>query len=249
MRVMRAFAHRGGAGHPDLIGLENTRAAFQHAYDQGFRYLETDVHATRDGVLVAFHDAELDRLTNSTGRIRNLTLAEVSRATIHGHPIPTMAELLDAFPGVHWNVDLKSDEAVAALLELIDDRGVHDRFTVAAFSPLRLSRFRRLARGRVETAAHTIEVLAYRFLPGAVASRLSRAGTLQVPIKNRGLTVLTDGLISRAHAHGCRVDVWTIDEADQIHELIDRGVDGIFSDRTDILKSVLVQRSLWQDND
>ncbi|CAN5339748.1 MAG: glycerophosphodiester phosphodiesterase family protein [Nocardioides sp.] len=246
---MRAFAHRGGAAHPDLIGLENTHAAFQNAYDQGFRYLETDLHATRDAVLVAFHDAMLDRVTDSTGRIRDLTAAEVAQATIRGHRIPTMADLLDAFPDVHWNVDLKSDDAAKPLLDLIEDRGAHDRFTVAAFSPVRLTRFRRLSKGRVETAAHTFEVLGYRFLPGAIASRLSRAGTLQVPIKNRGLTVLTDGLITRAHAYGCRVDVWTIDEADQMHHLIDRGVDGIFSDRIDTLKSVLVQRSLWDATD
>lgn len=242
---MRALAHRGGADHPDLIGLENTMAAFRHAYELGYRYLETDVHATRDGVLVAFHDDVLDRVTDARGRVRDLTAAQVASASIKGHPIPLMSDLVDAFPDAHWNVDLKSDESVQPMVDLIESRGAHDRFTVATFSPVRLARFRRLTGGRVPTAAHTFEVLAYRFLPAAVAGRLSRATALQVPVTHRGLTVLTDGLIDRAHRTGCRVEVWTIDRAEEMDALIDRGVDGIFTDRTDTLRSVLVHRDLW----
>ena len=94
-----AFAHRGGAYHPDIEGLENTLQAFRHAVDLGYDYLETDVHVTRDGVLLAFHDTVLDRVTDSTGAIADSTYAEVQRARINGSdPVPTLAELFDAFP-------------------------------------------------------------------------------------------------------------------------------------------------------
>jgi len=90
-----AFAHRGGAFHPDLEGLENTLAAFQHAVDLGYRHLETDVHATRDGVLLAFHDTALDRVTSRTGRIEDLRYVDVAAAMIGDREeIPTLQTLL-----------------------------------------------------------------------------------------------------------------------------------------------------------
>ena len=111
-----AFAHRGGAYHPDIEGLENTLRAFQHAVELGYDYLETDVHVTQDGVLLAFHDSVLDRVTDATGAIATSTYAEVQRALINGSdPVPTLAELFDAFPDARFNIDLKSAGAVPAL--------------------------------------------------------------------------------------------------------------------------------------
>src|SRR5690606_38590076 len=115
-----ALAHRGGAYHPEIEGLENTMAAFQHAAALGYDYLETDVHLTADGVLLAFHDAVLDRVTDSTGAVGELTLADVRRARIGGREqVPTLVELLDAFPQARFNIDIKSDQAVAPLAELV----------------------------------------------------------------------------------------------------------------------------------
>ena len=95
-----AFAHRGGAYHPEIEGLENTLAAFRHAVELGYTYLETDVHVTSDGVLLAFHDTVLDRVTDRTGSIADSTYDEVRQALIGGRErVPTLAELFDAFPG------------------------------------------------------------------------------------------------------------------------------------------------------
>src|SRR4051812_49123563 len=95
---------------------ENTLAAFAAATSLGFRHLETDVHLTSDGVLIAFHDEQLDRVTDRTGVIRDLPWTEVRRARIGGtEPIPTMAELLEAFPDAQFNIDTKTDDAVVAL--------------------------------------------------------------------------------------------------------------------------------------
>jgi glycerophosphoryl diester phosphodiesterase len=110
------FAHRGGASEAP----ENTLPAFQRAVDLGYRYLETDVHATRDGVLLAFHDRVLDRVTDHTGAIAELTYAEIAEARIHGlDPIPRLSELLAEFPDVRFNVDVKSPRAVTLMAATI----------------------------------------------------------------------------------------------------------------------------------
>ena len=121
-----AMAHRGGAMHAELVGLENTLDAFRHAVTLGYHYLETDVHATRDGVLLAFHDAVLDRVTDQLGPLATLTAEEIGRARIGGaHAVPTMAELLEEFPAVRFNIDLKAEAAVHPLAALIERTAAH----------------------------------------------------------------------------------------------------------------------------
>ncbi len=245
-----AFAHRGGAYHPEIEGLENTLAAFRHAVALGFSYLETDVHVTRDGVLLAFHDHVLDRVTDQQGEIVDLTAAEVRRALVGGREaVPTLAELFDAFPEARFNIDIKSEGAVAALAAFIAAREAWDRVLVGSFSMRRIRRFRSLTDGRVATSAAPLEVVAFRLLPSArLAGLLTRGGfaALQVPHKRGAVTVVTPGLVRRAHAAGRQVHVWTVDEAPEMHELLDRGVDGLFTDRTDILKDVLIERDQWR---
>ena len=130
-----AFAHRGGAYHPEIEGLENTMAAFRHAVDLGYTYLETDVHVTSDGVLLAFHDTVLDRVTDRTGNIAETTYVEVQQATIGGRErVPTLAELFDAFPRARFNIDLKSEGSVEALAAFIEEREAWDRVLVGSFS-------------------------------------------------------------------------------------------------------------------
>jgi glycerophosphoryl diester phosphodiesterase len=245
-----AFAHRGGAGHPDLVGLENTERAFAHAVGLGYRYLETDVHLTRDGVLVAFHDALLDRASDGDGSIAALDAADLRRIKVAGlEPIPTLEELVDAFPYVRLNLDLKSDGAVAPLAAFVARHGLEDRVLVGSFSGRRLRRFRRLAGPRVPTSAAPGEVAAYVVLPARWARRLTRRGpaVLQVPYRLRGVTVTTRRLVRRAHAAGMPVHVWTVDDPDEMRLLLDLGVDGLMTDRTDILVSVLRERGLWPD--
>ena len=244
-----AFAHRGGAYHPDIEGLENSMVAFRHAVELGYGYLETDVHATADGALYAFHDAALDRVTEHRGAVADLTAAEIGRALIGGREqIPRMEALLEEFPEVRFNIDLKSDAAVAPLAELVRAMRAHDRVCVGSFSRRRIHRFRGLVGGSVATAASPLEAAAVQLLP--VTSLLERAvhrsaPVLQLPHRRSGLTVVTPGLVRRAHALGLHVHVWTIDEPDQMHELLDLGVDGLMTDRTDLLRDVLVERGQW----
>ncbi|WP_436699634.1 glycerophosphodiester phosphodiesterase [Nocardioides sp. BYT-33-1] len=245
-----AFAHRGGAYHPEIEGLENTLAAFRHAAALGYDYLETDVHVTADGVLLAFHDDVLDRVTDQRGAIHELTLTEVRRARIGGREqVPTLVELLDAFPAARFNIDLKSDGAVEALAELVRERGLWDRLLVASFSRRRIRRFRRLTDGRVPTAADPWQIVAFRLSPSVRLARLLAGGgfaAFQVPHRRHGFTVTTPGLVRRAHAAGLQVHVWTIDDPAEMTTLLDRGVDGLFTDRTDLLKDVLLGRGQWR---
>jgi len=243
------MAHRGGAFHPELEGLENTMAAFRHAVELGYGYLETDVHVTSDGVLLAFHDAVLDRVTDRVGTIAETSYAEVQHALIGGRErVPTLAELFDAFPAVRFNIDLKSAGAVAALVRFIAERDAWDRVLVGSFSVRRMRAFRRATGGRVATSAHPVEVAAFRLSPTAAVARLltpGRPAALQVPVRSGALRVVTRGLVRRAHAAGVHVHVWTIDDPDEIEALLDRGVDGIITDRTDILRNVLRARGQW----
>lgn len=246
-----AFAHRGGAYHPEIEGLENTLVAFRHAVELGYHYLETDVHASRDGRLFAFHDAALDRVTEHRGSVGDLTSAEIGEALIRGREqIPTMEALLEEFPEARFNIDIKSDTAVEPLAELIRSTGAHARVCVGSFAPRRIDRFRALVGGRVATAAGPGQVGLVRFVPStAVLSRLARRGAsaLQVPHRRRGVRILTRGLIRRAHALGLHVHAWVIDDPQEMHDLLDLGVDGLMTDRTDVLREVLLERGQWME--
>jgi glycerophosphoryl diester phosphodiesterase len=243
-----AFAHRGGAGHPDLAGLENTLVAFEHAVGLGYTYLETDVHATRDGVLLAFHDDVLDRVTTSVGSLVEASYVDLRTALIGGRePIPRMADLLEHLPAARFNIDLKSDVAVHLLADLLERTGAHDRVCVGAFSERRLRVFRRAVSRPVATSFGPAGVGVSRFAPRLLADRVLRGpgDALQVPHRTRGLAIVTEGFVARAHAAGRPVHVWTIDDPEEMAMLLDLGVDGLMTDRTDVLRDVLLARGQW----
>ncbi len=250
------FAHRGGALHPELEGLENTLHAFRHAYRLGYRHLETDVHCTRDGVLLAFHDRRLDRVTDRTGNVCDLSYDEVRLALIGTRePIPTLGELFDEFPHACFNIDIKAPDAVEPLARFLRERRVEDRVLVGSFSPESLNRFRAITLGRVLTSAHPLEVLIWVLSPsGRLADWLTgrRVAALQVPHHRRipglgwRLPVVTRRLVRKAHAAGRHVHVWTVDDPVEIRELLALGVDGLMTDRTDMLKDVLISMGVWE---
>lgn len=249
-----AFAHRGGAGHPDLTGLENTMYAFKHAVALGYRYLETDVHATRDGQLLAFHDAALERLTGSPGRLHDQTYADLNSMLVGGREsIPRLVDLFEAFPGARFNVDVKSAGAVDPMVDLLVRTGAHDRVCVGSFEERVLRRFRaRLAaRGSRPVATCCGVASAVTLLlrgPGRRMQRFLRdTGTAyQVPARRHGVRVVDRHFVANAHAIGRHVHVWTVDERAEMEHLLDLGVDGLITDRTDVLREVLVERGLWE---
>jgi glycerophosphoryl diester phosphodiesterase len=246
------MAHRGYSRE----GLENSMAAFRAAVDLGFTYLETDVHTTSDGVLVLFHDETLDRVTDAVGRICELTAAEVAAARIGGQePVPLFDELVAALPGVRLNLDVKDWNSVRSLAAGIERHSLHDRVLVASFSDRRRRAVLKLLSRPVASSAgiatNTLFFL-LRPLPATWLRLLLRAPlkdvqALQVPVSYGGFRVVTRGYVRRAHTLGLMVHVWTINDPAEMRRLLDLGVDGLVTDRADLLKQVLLERAEWPE--
>lgn len=246
-----ALAHRGGALYGPNVGLENTLTAFRNAVELGYTHLETDVHLSRDGRLVAFHDERLDRVTDGQGAIADLTWEEIREARFpSGERVPMLEDVLDALPGVRLNIDLKSAGTAGPLWQLIEERGLHDAMCVGSFSQRSISEFRRLSKGRVATAASQLGTAVTALGPRWLSRVLhTPADVFQVPttaeLAGRTVALVNRGFIEAAHLVGKQVHVWTIDDADEMHHLLDLGVDGLVSDRIDVLKEVLDARGQW----
>ncbi|RMB86869.1 glycerophosphodiester phosphodiesterase [Streptomyces shenzhenensis] len=237
------FAHRGGAAD----GLENTVAQFRRAVGLGYRYIETDVHLTADGKLVAFHDDTLDRVTDGAGRIADLPWSQVRQARVAGsEPVPLFEELLETFPGVRWNVDLKTEPTLRPFLELVERTDSWGRVCVGSFSEARVLRAQRLAGPRLATSFGTRGVLNLRLRSWGLPAAVRRSAVAaQVPESQSGVPVVDHRFVRAAHAHGLQVHVWTINEPDRMHRLLDLGVDGIMTDHIDTLREVMQDRGVW----
>lgn len=242
-----AMAHRGFS--PD--GLENSMAAFRAAVELGYRYLEMDVHTTADGVLLVFHDPSLDRVTDGQGRIARLPAGTVAQARIGGvEPIPLFEELVRAFPEVRLNLDIKDWNSVSSLAAAIERHGVHDQVLIASFSDRRrravVKRLSRPVAGSAGIVSNALFTVLGPVLPPPVIRRALRGiHALQVPVSYGAVRVVTPRFIRRAHRHGLQVHVWTINDAAEMRRLLDLGVDGIVTDRADLLKKVLQDRGQW----
>jgi glycerophosphoryl diester phosphodiesterase len=238
-----AFAHRGGAA----LNPENTWASFAHAVSLGYRYVETDARLTRDGVVLAFHDATLDRVCDRSGTILEMTWEEVRRARIGGEEAPVrLDELLEAYPDVRVNIDAKEDAVVEALARVVERAGAVDRVCMASFSDARLARLRALLGPRLCTSAGPRGVARLRLAATGAPVRAPGIPCVQVPTRARGLRLVDRRFVTTAHRAGIAVHVWTIDDADEMGRLLDLGVDGIMTDRPDVLRDVLVARGQWR---
>ena len=211
-----AFAHRGG----NESAPENSFLAFKNAVDIGYKYLETDVHLTKDGYLIAFHDNTLDRVTDKNGLIKDLTLSEIKKAKINGkEEIPLLLDLLDSFPNCFFNIDCKVDETVQPLVDLIRDRSLIDRVCIGSFSQKRINYIRKSLGRDVKTSMG--------------------------PIERYGVKLLDKRNINYLKSNNQKVIAWTINKEDEMKTLIKMGVDGIMTDNLTLLKSVLIEESLW----
>lgn len=240
-----AIAHRGGAAQ----GAENTHAAFARAVAAGYRYLETDTHASADGVAVLFHDDNLTRMTGEDKAIEDLTWADLRTIRIDGNPlIPRLDEVLEEWPQVRFNIDVKTDASVDPTLDAIAATGSRDRVLIGSFSDDRLARVRAATSPRLATAMGPREVAvlwaASRVAAGLVGF-VPRAAAVQVPLRRGRLRIVDRKFIAHAHRIGIHVHVWTIDDPGLMTELLDLGVDGIMTDQIDILADVYRNRGHW----
>lgn len=242
-----------------MLWPENTDTSFQGAYELGFRHFETDLHLTADDVLVCFHDPTVERTTNASGRVEDLSLEELQtldagfrHGTADGYTfrdsgvtVPTLEWLLTTFPDTSVVVDMKSDGLAGPLAALIDDLGAHERMIVGSFSDARLAEFRDITGGRVPTSVGPTDarlwVLSSRVGRGARAD----AAALQLPTHLRGIRVVDEKLVTAAHAAGLHVHVWTVNTIPEMVRLLDIGVDGLITDRPDLLRELLIERGQW----
>ena len=246
-----AMAHRGGGLWEPNVGRENTFYAFTQAVELGYRYVETDVQATKDGQLVCMHDTDLQRVANTPGCVKDYTAQELAEIKVDGtEPVPFFSEVVDALPGVRFNVDTKTDDAVIPLVKAIEDHNLWDRILVDSFSQTRLSQFRTLTSGRVPTAIAPAGVAWTAFVPYLSGIVSSPGVAMQVPVTQKvgsvTLNVITPRIIDRVHSLGKVLHAWTINDPYEMECLIDWGVDGIITDRPDLLKEILVRRNLWE---
>jgi glycerophosphoryl diester phosphodiesterase len=243
-----AFAHRGGAAHAP----ENSWAAFEHAVTLGYAYLETDARATSDGMLMAFHDRTLDRLTDASGPIGARSYREIAALRVAGsEPIPLIEDLLGAWPDVRFNIDLKDEPGIALLPDVLRRTGAWDRVCVTSFSGSRL----RTARGLLDrpvcmtTSPAAIAAVRCTISSAAqgpqtrlLAGRLSRAKARCAQVPGR---VATESFVRRAHSLGLDVHVWTINDRAEMTRFLDLGADGLMTDDIETLRDVMIQRGQW----
>ncbi|MEY2626428.1 MAG: hypothetical protein RJB08_187 [Actinomycetota bacterium] len=239
-----AFAHRGGASDAP----ENTLAAFQMAVDLGYTYMETDVHATVDGVLLAFHDDNLERTCGVAGRISQLTYDQVAKARVDGRePIPTFDDLVNTWPQLRWNIDCKSDEALPHLIAALRRHRILDRVCLGAFSDRRLRILRSELGPDVATSLGPKGVARLRLASSVGRGIRFPEGVYaaQIPAKQGPVPLNSQRFIEIAHDSGLHVHYWTIDDPAQMNELLDRGADGIMTDKPAVLRDVLTRRGSW----
>jgi glycerophosphoryl diester phosphodiesterase len=252
-----AFAHRGGAD----VAPENTMPAFEAAVNLGYRYLETDVHVTADGALVAFHDKSLDRVTDQQGHIERLSLATIREADAgfwfspdggrtrpfrgRGVTVPTLEELLTRWPDVRVNIDPKNDLCIGPLASLLQRLDAFDRVCIGTFSDRRMFRLRALLHRRVCTSMPRNAVLTAWL--GSRTGHMPRldADCVQVPVRFGPVRIVDARFVAAAHRAHLPVHVWTVNEEEAVTELLDLGVDGIMTDRPALLRSALLSRGMW----
>jgi glycerophosphoryl diester phosphodiesterase len=244
-----AIAHRGSR----LLWPENTMVAFLGAIEMGARHLETDVRVSADGVVHCIHDVTVDRTTDASGLVSDLTSEEIRRLDAgfgHASPegyrfrgsgaaIPTFEELITSFPDAHVVVDLKEDAVVEPMAHLVRRLNMGEQLVVGSFSDARLARFRDLTFGSVATSVGSMSARSWLMASRVGRGLSSRASALQLPLQSRGVRVVDRRLVDAAHASGLQVHVWTINDPAQMKELLDLGVDGLVTDRIDLLLELL----------
>jgi glycerophosphoryl diester phosphodiesterase len=246
------LAHRGSR----VLWPQNTVVAFQGAVDLGYQYLETDLHVSADGRVVVFHDDHLSELTDGVGKAweRDWSALAPLDAAYHfdpdnGYPlrgtgigIPLLEDVVGTFPNALWNLDLKQPDIEMAVADEVVRLGIEDRVLIGSFHDARIKEFRRITGDRVATSAGPRETA--RALVAAMAGRApgGEADAFQIPEGVGPLTVAGKRFIRMAHRAGKQVHVWTVNDKAEMQRLLDLGVDGIVTDRPDLLNEVIGER-------
>ncbi|WP_313812583.1 glycerophosphodiester phosphodiesterase family protein [Glutamicibacter sp.] len=234
-----AFSHRGVRNGAE----ENTLVAFQRAVDLGISHLESDVHASKDGTVYLFHDHTVDRITEGTGEFNHFSDAQLAQLRAGGEKLCTLDELLDAFPHKLLNIDVKDENVIGPLAQLIERRGAHTNIALASFSTRRSAAVAKLLSAPIRRSPGQLRMVLIwlsAHLIGRVPQRLIRDfWAVQVPNKQGRIPVATARFIKAVHAAGSQVHVWVINDEATMRELVAKNADAIMSDDARLLVQVL----------
>jgi len=235
------FVHRGGADETT----ENTIPAFQYALDLGFKYIETDVQATKDGRIVIFHDHDLSRMSLRKEKVADLNFDEIQQIELNGGgQIPLLEETLITFPETFFNIDVKTNDAVKGTADVILEHANPDNICIASFSSQRLKELRHLLGRNFISSSSQSEVIHLLLSSFGLSFKKSIGNCVQVPPSQWGIPIVTPRFIKHMHALDKKVHVWTIDDKEEMQRLYDLGVDGIMTDKPSVLKEFLESKNL-----
>ena len=248
------IAHQGG----DNLWPGNTLFAMQQAAELGVDVLEMDLHITKDGILVLIHDETVDDTTDGTGEVEVMTLDEIKQLDAgydwspdsgtsfpfrdQGITIPTLEKIFQTFPDYRMTIEIKKTNGSMAdpFCNLIRQYEMQDQIVVASFYDERMDEFRQVC-PEVATSSAKQETTTFVLLTKVFLGRLysPKFHSLQVPKESSGITVMTPSFVRAAHERGLAVEPWTIDDPDEMRQYIEWGVDGIMTDRPDLMLEVL----------
>lgn len=260
--IPRLFAHRGASGEAP----ENTLLAFQRAADLGITYIELDVHLTRDGQVVVFHDDTLERTTNGHGQVKDYPLAELQQLDAgykfsphagkifpfrgQGVTLSPLAEVLGSFPQIRFTVEIKQKDPPIEeqVIAVIQECGVADTVVLASEHDAVVNRVRSLA-PTIATNCAAGEVFEFmqKVFTEQPGGYFPPGQAFQIPPEYGGVTLVTPETVTAIHDSGAEVHVWTINDPDEMEKLFDLGVDGIMSDFPGLLLDVAQKRGLWSE--
>ena len=233
----QAFVHRGNS----IKFTENTYESFQEAINIGYKYIETDLRITSDNKIITFHDQNLKRICGVEKDINNLTYKEISQLDLYkGGTIPELSHILESFPNIRFNIDFKSEETLHKTLDILDSHMAYDRVCLASFDSQILKKAKTLrpnscvSMGMLDT-----------FLFKLFNKNQYNFDCIQIPIKWKGIKLLTKKVIKKAHNNGMKVNIWTVNDEDEMIKLIEMGVDGIMTDDALLLKKVSQKFNLF----
>lgn len=236
------FVHRGG----DEVETENTIEAFKYSSDLGFVFIETDVQATKDGHVVIFHDATLKRMAGVKKSIKELTLKEINEIDLlDGGKIPLLSEALETFPDLRFNIDIKTEDALEETIRIIKKMNFLNKTCLASFSSSRLKRIKHLAGPEACISSGQMDIFKMMCQSVGIGLKATMSQCAQIPLKQWGVPVLTKKFIEIAKKQNKLVHIWTIDDKDQMFELIEFGVDGLMTDKPSVLKEAMVEKGLF----
>ncbi len=224
-------------------------AAFENAVTLGYRCVETDVRATRDRVVVVYHDDDLHRLTGQTGPLAARDWRDLQTVRVDGEPIPRLEDVLGAWPDLRLVVDPKTDDAVGPLIEALRRTNARDRVCVGSFSAHRLRWVRTDAPGYTSCSPFEVARLraeSWSFRIGPLHADCAQVPPRQPLLGGLSIPIVDAAFVRAAHARGMPVQVWTVDEEAEMEHFLDLGVDGIMSDHVTTLRTVFERRNLWR---